>query len=76
MNNSSDDATDFSFAAEEPHCGVCEYVYFHSDWDRTPYCAEWEQAITIRVGDICSLFELRNDLADSRVDADIDVEID
>lgn len=76
MSNASDRSTERSFVAEEPHCGVCEHVYFAGDWDQTPHCAEFEQTTTIRVGDVCSSFTLRKDLDDTRLETDVDVDID
>lgn len=76
MSNSSNGTIERSLVAEEPHCGVCEHVYFRGDWDRTPYCVEREQATEIRVGDICSSFELQTGLDKTWLDLDEDVAID
>lgn len=50
------------FTASEPHCGVCKYLRFRDDWERTSYCTVMDQTTSITVGDICSEFELRSDL--------------
>ena len=42
-----------------PHCGVCQHVYFQGDWDRSPYCSQWDDPTQIRVGSVCSAFVSR-----------------
>ncbi|MFB6150688.1 MAG: hypothetical protein ABEJ40_02670 [Haloarculaceae archaeon] len=44
------------FAATGPHCGVCRHVTFLGDWERTPYCARWEEPTDISVGEVCTAF--------------------
>lgn len=49
-------SADGPFAAEGPHCGVCEHAFFQADWERTPYCVEHETTTSIEVNDVCSAF--------------------
>ncbi|AUX09470.1 acetyltransferase [Halalkaliarchaeum desulfuricum] len=68
-----------STTAEAPHCGVCEHVYFQDDWERTPFCAEWNKETSIRVGEVCSAFSLQDEttiVGTAPADTDVDVEID
>lgn len=67
---------DGPFTASDPHCGVCEHIYFRGDWNRPPYCTKQKQTTSITVGDVCSAFSLRKDLEDDSLELDVDVEID
>lgn len=76
MGTNSETGRQRPYAASEPHCGVCDHLYFDADWERTPRCTVWGQATTIRVGDICEKFTLRTDLAIEPIDGAEDVEVD
>lgn len=43
-------------ASTEQHCGVCAYVYFADDWDRTPHCSKDSTRTEITPGSVCSDF--------------------
>ena len=40
--------------AVDPHCGVCQHSSCNDE--ETPFCSEWDQQTTIRVGTVCSEF--------------------
>lgn len=76
MSAEQPDPADRSIAAEGPHCGVCDHVYFGDDWERTPYCTEHERAASIRVNDVCSAFVPKDgiDIEPATIDDEIAIE--
>lgn len=76
MGTDQSTAGDQSLGIENPHCGVCQHMYFRADWDRTPYCSKREQTIEIQVGDVCSEFAFHRGLDVEQLDADVDANID